>query len=107
MDGRASPDCICSAGSHSALTTGDLGDISVLDEGEPARKTRAASERPTWLRLDHAGAGENGMLIAGHGRLEAAKLEGITEVPTIVARGYRGAVPSLFAAEDRVVAGGC
>ena len=31
---------------------------------------------------------ENGMLIAGHGRLEAAKLEGITEVPTIVARGW-------------------
>jgi ParB-like chromosome segregation protein Spo0J len=30
---------------------------------------------------------ENGMLIAGHGRLEAAKLEGIKEVPTIVARG--------------------
>ena len=28
---------------------------------------------------------ENGMLIAGHGRLEAAKLERITEVPTIVA----------------------
>ena len=27
---------------------------------------------------------ENGMLIAGHGRLEAAKLEGITEVPTII-----------------------
>ena len=25
---------------------------------------------------------ESGMLIAGHGRLEAAKLEGITEVPT-------------------------
>jgi ParB-like chromosome segregation protein Spo0J len=31
---------------------------------------------------------ENGMLIAGHGRLEAAKLESITEVPTIVARGW-------------------
>lgn len=31
---------------------------------------------------------ESGMLIACHGRLEAAKLEGITEVPTIVARGW-------------------
>ena len=30
---------------------------------------------------------ENGRLIAGHGRFEAAMLEGITEVPTIVARG--------------------
>ena len=28
------------------------------------------------------------MLIAGHGRLEAAKLEGIAEVPTIVAHGW-------------------
>ena len=26
---------------------------------------------------------ENGMLIAGHGRLEAARLEGITEVPPL------------------------
>jgi ParB-like chromosome segregation protein Spo0J len=30
---------------------------------------------------------ENGMLIADHSRLEAAKLEAIAEVPTIVAHG--------------------
>lgn len=31
---------------------------------------------------------ESGQLIAGHGRVEAAKLEGITEAPVIVARGW-------------------
>ena len=40
---------------------------------------------------------ENGMLIAGYGRLEAAKLEGITEVPTIVARGWTEAQCQAYA----------
>ena len=40
---------------------------------------------------------ENGMLIAGHGRLEAAKLEGITEAPTIVARGWTEAQCQAYA----------
>jgi ParB-like chromosome segregation protein Spo0J len=31
---------------------------------------------------------EDGRLIAGHGRVEAAHLEGLTEVPVIVARGW-------------------
>ncbi|MFO1097121.1 MAG: ParB/Srx family N-terminal domain-containing protein [Xanthobacteraceae bacterium] len=43
---------------------------------------------------------ENGMLIAGHGRLEAAKLEGITEVPTIVARGWTEAQCQAYAIAD-------
>ena len=43
---------------------------------------------------------ENGMLIAGHGRLEAAKLEGITEVPTIVARGWAEAQCQAYAIAD-------
>jgi DNA modification methylase len=43
---------------------------------------------------------ENGMLIAGHGRLEAAKLEGITEVPTIVARGWTEAQCQAYAICD-------
>jgi DNA modification methylase len=43
---------------------------------------------------------ENGMLIAGHGRLEAAKLEGITEVPTIVARGWTEAQCRAYAIAD-------
>jgi ParB-like chromosome segregation protein Spo0J len=43
---------------------------------------------------------ENGMLIAGHGRLEAAKLEGITEVPTIVARGWTEAQCQTYAIAD-------
>ena len=43
---------------------------------------------------------ENGMLIAGHGRLEAAKLEGITEVPTIVARGWSEARCQAYAIAD-------
>jgi DNA modification methylase len=43
---------------------------------------------------------ENGMLIAGHGRLEAAKLDGITEVPTIVARGWTEAQCQAYAICD-------
>ena len=43
---------------------------------------------------------ESGMLIAGHGRLEAAKLEGITEVPTIVARGWTEAQCQAYAICD-------
>ncbi|MGB8526918.1 MAG: ParB N-terminal domain-containing protein [Rhodoplanes sp.] len=43
---------------------------------------------------------ENGMLIAGHGRLEAARLEGITEVPTIVARGWTEAQCRAYAIAD-------
>ena len=43
---------------------------------------------------------ENGMLIAGHGRLEAAQLEGITEVPTIVARGWTEAQCQAYAIAD-------
>ena len=40
------------------------------------------------------------MLIAGHGRLEAAKLEGIREVPTIVARGWTEAQCQAYAICD-------
>ena len=43
---------------------------------------------------------ENDMLIAGHGRLAAAKLEGITEVPTIVARGWTEAQCQAYAICD-------
>ena len=43
---------------------------------------------------------ENGKLIAGHGRLEAAKLEGIKEVPTIVARGWTEAQCRAYAICD-------
>ena len=43
---------------------------------------------------------KNGMLIAGHGRLEAAKLEGITDVPTIVARGWSEAQCQAYAIAD-------
>jgi hypothetical protein len=43
---------------------------------------------------------ENGVLIAGHGRLEAAKLKGITEVPTIVARGWTEAQCQAYAICD-------
>jgi hypothetical protein len=31
---------------------------------------------------------ENGVLIAGHGRLDAAELEGFTDAPATVARGW-------------------
>jgi len=43
---------------------------------------------------------ESGMLIAGHGRLEAARLEGIAEVPTIVARGWSEAQCQAYAIAD-------
>ena len=43
---------------------------------------------------------ESGMLIAGHGRLEAAKLESIAEVPTIVARGWTEAQCQAYAIAD-------
>ena len=43
---------------------------------------------------------ENGMLIAGHGRLEAAKLEGINEAPIIVARGWTEAQCQAYAICD-------
>ena len=43
---------------------------------------------------------ENGMLIAGHGRLEAARLEGLTEVPTIVASGWSDAQCQAYAIAD-------
>jgi DNA modification methylase len=43
---------------------------------------------------------ESGMLIAGHGRLEAARLEGIAEVPTIVARGWTEAQCQVYAIAD-------
>jgi len=37
------------------------------------------------------------MLIAGHGRLEATRLEGLTEVPTIVASGWSDAQCQAYA----------
>ena len=40
---------------------------------------------------------ENGMLIAGRGRLEATRLEGLTEVPTIVASGWSDAQCQAYA----------
>ena len=43
---------------------------------------------------------ESGMLIAGHGRLEAARLEGIAEVPTVVARGWTEAQCQAYAIAD-------
>jgi DNA modification methylase len=43
---------------------------------------------------------ESGMLIAGHGRLDAARLEGIVDVPTIVARGWTEAQCQAYAIAD-------
>jgi ParB/Sulfiredoxin domain len=42
-------------------------------------------------------AREDGTLIAGHGRVEAAKLEGITEAPVIVATGWSEAQCRAYA----------
>lgn len=43
---------------------------------------------------------EDGQLIAGHGRLEAAKREGITEVPVAVATGWTEAQRRAYALAD-------
>jgi DNA modification methylase len=43
---------------------------------------------------------ESGMLIAGHGRFEAARREGITEAPVIVARGWSEAQCQAYALAD-------
>ena len=43
---------------------------------------------------------ENGMLIAGHGRIDAAKLEGLKEAPTVVARGWSEAQCQAYAIAD-------
>jgi DNA modification methylase len=43
---------------------------------------------------------ESGMIIAGHGRVEAAKLLGMLEVPVIVARGWTDAQKRAYAIAD-------
>jgi hypothetical protein len=43
---------------------------------------------------------EDGTIIAGHGRTEAAKLEGIAEAPVIVARGWTEAQCRAYAIAD-------
>jgi len=47
---------------------------------------------------------ENGMVLAGHARLEAAKLNGLTRVPTIVASGLTEAQKRIFALADNKIA---
>lgn len=47
---------------------------------------------------------EDGQLIAGHGRLEAAKREGITEVPVAVAAGWTEAQRRAYALADNKIA---
>ena len=47
---------------------------------------------------------EDGQLIAGHGRLEAAKREGITEVPVAVASGWTEAQRRAYALADNKIA---
>ena len=43
---------------------------------------------------------EAGMIIAGHGRVEAAKLLGVSEIPTIVARGWSEAQKRAYVLAD-------
>jgi ParB-like chromosome segregation protein Spo0J len=49
-------------------------------------------------------AREDGTLIAGHGRIEAAKLEGITEAPVIVAVGWTEEQCRAYALADNRIA---
>jgi ParB-like chromosome segregation protein Spo0J len=49
-------------------------------------------------------AREDGTLIAGHGRVEAAKLEGITEAPVIVATGWSEEQCRAYALADNRIA---
>ncbi len=47
---------------------------------------------------------ENGVLIAGHGRLEGAKLLGLTELPVMTARGWTEAQIKAYRLADNAVA---
>jgi ParB-like chromosome segregation protein Spo0J len=47
---------------------------------------------------------EDGTIIAGHGRLEAAKLEGFTEVRVIIAKGWSEEQCRVFGLLDNKVA---
>ncbi len=49
-------------------------------------------------------AREDGTIVAGHGRVEAAKLEGITEVPVIVATGWSEEQCRSYALADNQIA---
>ncbi len=49
-------------------------------------------------------AREDGMIIAGHGRVEAAKLENFTEVPVIVATGWTEEQCRAYALADNQIA---
>lgn len=46
---------------------------------------------------------ENGLLIAGHGRLAAARLLGITEIPVMVARGWTDAQKRAYRIADNAL----
>ena len=43
---------------------------------------------------------EDGMIIAGHGRVQAAKVLGVSEIPTIVARGWSEAQKRAYVLAD-------
>ncbi len=47
---------------------------------------------------------ENGVLIAGHGRVEGAKLLGLTELPVMTARGWTEAQIKAYRIADNAVA---
>ena len=47
---------------------------------------------------------EAGMIIAGHGRVEAAKVLGVSEIPTIVARGWSEAQKRAYVLADNQLA---
>ena len=47
---------------------------------------------------------EAGMIIAGHGRVQAAKLLGVSEIPTIVARGWSEAQKRAYVLADNQLA---
>lgn len=49
---------------------------------------------------------EDGLLLAGHGRLEAARLEGHTEVPVVVARGWTAEQKRAYALFDNQITSG-
>ena len=47
---------------------------------------------------------EAGMIIAGHGRVQAAKVLGVSEIPTIVARGRSDAQKRAYVLADNQLA---
>src|SRR5688572_13098777 len=70
----------------------------------PAQVAQIAASMREWGWTNPVLVDETGELIAGHGRIEAAKLLGITEAPVMVARGWTPAQKRAYVLADNQLA---